>query len=35
MLLRVIVEPGILDPVVISVYKTSRVEKYWLEAQQE
>jgi hypothetical protein len=32
MLLRVIVEPDILDPAVISVYKTSRIEKYWLEA---
>ena len=32
MLMRAIVEPRGADLVVVSVYKTSRIAKYWLEA---
>lgn len=31
MLMRVIVEPSDEDLIVISVYKTSKIRKYWLE----
>lgn len=32
MIIRAIVEPQGDDLIVISVYKTSKIEKYWLEA---
>ena len=31
MMIRVVVEASEVDPIVVSVYRTSRVRKYWVE----